>query len=135
MSTKKGPTGRGPFIDPRGAEVLPAWRRRWSGDRRHPRGGAPGGLLQLLGMGSRYRYTEERLYAGEPLYAIGEFRSAGGGRQAMNLDALRAEVIRQWKGDFAGLLARFDSNATACPTTSSACIAVSGPRFFGKPRA
>lgn len=99
------------LIDPRGAEVLPAWRRRWTGDRRHPRGGAPGGLLQLLGMGSRYRYTEERLHAGEPLYAIGEFRSAGGGRQAMNLDALRAEVIRQWKGDFAGLLARFDSNA------------------------
>ncbi len=83
------------LIDPRGAEVLPAWRRRWTGDRRHPRGGAPGGLLQLLGMGSRYRYTEERLHAGEPLYAIGEFRSAGGGRQAMNLDALRAEVIQR----------------------------------------
>jgi len=57
------------LIDPRGAEVLPAWRRRWTGDRRHPRGGARGGLLQLLGMGSRYRYTEERLHAGEPLYA------------------------------------------------------------------
>ncbi len=99
------------LIDPRGAEVHPAFRRVWTGDLRHPRGTAPSGWLSLFAGSKRYRYTEERLHEGEPLYAIGDFRTSGGGRQGLDLDAARREVIRHWKGDFAGLLQRFDSNA------------------------
>ena len=99
------------LIDPRGADVHPAFRRVWTGDLRHPRGIAPSGWLGLFSSGKRYRYTEERLHEGEPLYAIGDFRTRGGGRHGLDLPAAKREVIREWKGDFAGLLQRFDSNA------------------------
>ncbi|MCW8154679.1 hypothetical protein D7243_00615 [Stutzerimonas stutzeri] len=99
------------LIDPRGAEVHPAFRKVWTGSLRHPRGIAPSGWLGLLSSGKRYRYTEERLHEGEPLYAIGDFRTTGGGRHGLDLSSAKREVIRQWKGDYAGLLQRFDSNA------------------------
>jgi hypothetical protein len=99
------------LIDPRGADVHPAFRKVWTGSLRHPRGVAPSGWLGLLSSGKRYRYTEERLHEGEPLYAIGEFRTTGGGRHGLDLSSAKREVIRQWKGDYAGLLQRFDSNA------------------------
>ncbi|MHA6492680.1 GIDE domain-containing protein [Pseudomonas borbori] len=98
------------LIDPRGAEVRAAVRDVWQGNLRHPLGVAKGGLLGWLSGGKRYRYTEERLHAGQPLYAIGDFRSAGGAGQVLDGRAAQAEVIRQWKGDFAGLLQRFDGD-------------------------
>ncbi|MGQ7817507.1 GIDE domain-containing protein [Metapseudomonas furukawaii] len=98
------------LIDPRGAEVRPATRERWKGSQRHPRGGlVAGGLSGWLGSGE-YRYTEERLHAGEPLYAIGDFHTGGGGHQGLDLATAQGAVIREWKGDFAGLLQRFDSD-------------------------
>lgn len=97
------------LINPLGAEVRPARRESWHGDRRHPRREDSHGLLgQLLGMGKRYRYIEERLHAGDPLYALGEFRTSGGGRQGLDLAAAQAAVVREWKQDFQGLLGRFD---------------------------
>ncbi|AYC35133.1 hypothetical protein D3880_18090 [Pseudomonas cavernae] len=98
------------LIDPQGAEVRPATRERWRGSLRHPRGVAPRGLFGWLASGAEYRYTEERLHAGEPLYAIGEFRTSGGGRQGLDLATAQGQVIREWKGDFDGLLQRFDSD-------------------------
>ncbi|WP_312517670.1 hypothetical protein [Stutzerimonas nitrititolerans] len=98
------------LIDPRGAEVRPAFRRVWSGSLRHPRGMPLRGLRGLLGIGRRYRYCEERLHADEPLYAIGDFRTTGGGRQGLDLATARKQVISEWKGEYAGLLQRFDSN-------------------------
>jgi hypothetical protein len=98
------------LIDPRGAEVRPAIREVWQGSLRHPLGPAKSGLLSWLGSGKRYRYSEERLHVGQPLYAIGDFRSSGGGRQARAPDTAQSEVIREWKGDFNGLLQRFDTD-------------------------
>lgn len=98
------------LIDPRGAEVRPLVREVWQGHLRHPLGPAKSGLLGWLGSGKRYRYSEERLQVGQPLYAIGDFRSSGGGRQARDLEAAQSAVIREWKGDFSGLLQRFDSD-------------------------
>jgi hypothetical protein len=100
------------LINPAGAEVRPATRQVWRGSLRHPRmQEAPSGVLGwLLSSGSEYRYTEERLHAGEPLYAIGDFRTAGGA-QAFDLSVAQGAVVREWKADFAGLLQRFDSNA------------------------
>lgn len=101
------------LIDPLGAEVRPARRESWHGNRRHPRREDSHGLLgQLLGMGKRYRYIEERLHAGDPLYALGEFRTSGGGRQGLDLAAAQAAVVREWKQDFQGLLARFDRDGS-----------------------
>ncbi|WP_372874123.1 GIDE domain-containing protein [Pseudomonas sp.] len=98
------------LIDPRGAEVRPAIREVWQGHQRHPLGSAKSGVLGWLGGGKRYRYREERLQVGQPLYAIGDFRSSGGGRQARDAEAAQSTVIREWKGDFSGLLQRFDSD-------------------------
>jgi hypothetical protein len=98
------------LIDPRGAEVRPSSREVWRGNLRHPRGPVKGGWTAWLDSGKSYRYTEERLHSGQPLYAIGEFRSSGGGRQGLDLSAAQGAVIREWKGDFAGLLQRFDSD-------------------------
>src|SRR3546814_16826408 len=53
------------LIDPRGAEVHPAFRTVWTGDLRHPRGVAPSGWLGVFIIGKRYRYTEDRLHEGE----------------------------------------------------------------------
>lgn len=97
------------LINPVGAEVRPLHRQVWHGDQRHPRGAEDHGLFfTLLDSGKRYRYSEERLHAGEPLYALGEFRTTGGGRQGLDLAAAQGAVVREWKQDFQGLLARFD---------------------------
>lgn len=102
------------LIDPRGAEVFPASRRVWEGVQRHPLRNKPGetlldGLLsgQLV---SRYRYTEERLHAGEALYAIGHFQTKSPADRAFNGKQARNEVVREWQEDFDGLLRRFDAN-------------------------
>ncbi len=102
------------LIDPRGAEVRAAVRDVWEGNLRHPlanpSGHAKGGFLGWLN-GNKYRYTEERLHVGQPLYAIGDFRSRDSGCHAYFGDAAQALVVREWKRDFSGLLQRFDSDA------------------------
>lgn len=98
------------LIDPRGAEVLPARRDCWTGDLRHPRGMPSGGAMAWLTGHRQYRYTEERLHADEPLYAIGDFRTTGSGRQGRDLPAALGQVVREWKEDYAGQLRRFDKN-------------------------
>ncbi|WP_322978682.1 GIDE domain-containing protein [Pseudomonas sp. C11] len=98
------------LIDPRGAEVRPVVRESWEGNLRHPLGPAKTGFLGFLTSGQRYRYVEERLHADQPLYAIGDFRTHGAAQQGFDLPAAQSAVIREWKGDFTGLLQRFDSD-------------------------
>ena len=98
------------WINPLGAQVHPKHRQRWEGSQRWPAEstvakGLLGGLLR-----KRYRYTEEWFVAEEPLYAIGWFESRGGGREAVDIDALSRQVISNWKADYPDLLARFDRN-------------------------
>lgn len=94
-------------IDPDGAEVHPDDKDVWRGHSRWPSAGPPrrrGGLRFTAG---DYRYTEERLLPG-PLYAVGWFesiRTADG-----ELKDATAALLRHWKQDQAGLLARFDAN-------------------------
>ena len=59
---------------------------------------------------SRYRYTEERLHAGDALYAIGHFQTKSPADRAFNGKQARNEVVREWQEDFDGLLRRFDAN-------------------------
>ena len=98
------------WLHPLGAEIRPATRQVWQGDRRHPLRVDQGGLLKWLSSGKRYRYSEERLHTGEPLYAIGEFCTRGGGQQGLDLAAAQGAVIREWKGDYEQLLKRFDAD-------------------------
>lgn len=97
------------LVDPRGAEIRPATKEVWQSDQA-PLTMGGGGLFDWFSSGKQYRYTEERLHAGEPLYAIGDFHTHGGGQQGLDLSAAQGAVIREWKGDYGQLLERFDSD-------------------------
>ena len=97
------------LVDPRGAEIRPATKEVWQSDQA-PLTMGGGGLFDWFSSGKQYRYTEERLHAGEPLYAIGDFHTRGGGQQGLDLSAAQGTVIREWKGDYGRLLERFDSD-------------------------
>ncbi len=102
------------LIDPRGAEVFPGASDVWYGPSEWPEVHIPNGtgvfgwLVDHLVTG-RYRYTEHRFQEHDPLYAIGSFRSLGGA-SVESPDTAAASLLRAWKEDQAGLLARFDSN-------------------------
>ena len=100
------------LIDPQGAHILPMTKKVWYGTARHPlKNQMHAHFLQTLLVGAkRYRYTEQRLHAHEPLYAIGDFVTRGGGREAFDLSASQGALIREWKGDFVGLVRRFDQD-------------------------
>src|SRR3546814_2295197 len=60
------------IIDPHGAQVLPSLKRRWQGGM--PRPIEIPKKTPWFSMGE-YRYTEEQICIGDPLYALGMFRS------------------------------------------------------------
>lgn len=100
-------------VDPDGARVLPSCRNVWYGNSRlPPRVTATGRwsrYLGLAGFGRSYRYLEERIAIGAPLYALGFFRSHAG--SAVGPDPTEvASLLREWKNDRAELVRRFDTN-------------------------
>jgi hypothetical protein len=113
------------IIDPDGAMISPSDKQVWYGPSATPSAGPDIGIgtlrsnaTSLFGMRisvtntftSDYRYTEETIIPGDPLYAIGLFSSLGeSDRQAMRDDMIK-ERLRQWKADHANLLKRFDRN-------------------------
>lgn len=75
-------------IDPAGAEIHSnRTERRRTGDR---------------------KYTETLLIEGDPLYALGEFRTLGGAHLALDPRADLDALLNEWKSDPEGLRARFD---------------------------
>jgi hypothetical protein len=112
------------IIDPEGAEITASEKHIWYGPNPNPGAGPDTGLdtfqsnYHRFGMhisvhntfGGEYRYSEETLMPGDPLYAIGLFSSLGEtDRQAMREEEIR-ERLRQWKADHASLLQKFDRN-------------------------
>ncbi len=112
------------IIDPDGAAISPSGRTVWYGATPSPAAGPDTGSgtfnIQSTVFGlnvsvnntfvNDYRYTEETIIAGDPLYAIGLFKSLGeADRQAIRDDMIK-ERLRQWKADHACLLKRFDRN-------------------------
>jgi hypothetical protein len=112
------------IIDPEGASVSTLERQVWYGPTPTPFAGPDRGRgtthsrFNLFGMAisvnttfdGDYRYTEETILPGDPLYAIGLFNSLGElDRKAIRDERIR-ERLRQWKSDHAELLARFDRN-------------------------
>ncbi len=114
-----GSTGRC-VVDPEDAKVLVRRKAVWHESRypapRRARMGASAAqpwLLQLFVLrlgGGRYRYTEERLRAGEPLYALGQFTSVGGSGEAFDTAQEVRDLLRLWKQDRPRLLQRFDAD-------------------------
>ncbi|MBL1277537.1 MAG: hypothetical protein COB30_015755 [Ectothiorhodospiraceae bacterium] len=104
-----GPTGRC-VIDPDGATVIVKNKKVWYESSYPSRRNTPKSSHFFGRLGGRYRYTEERMLPGEPLYAIGMFMSVGGGAESFNTDAEVRELLTIWKKDRAGLLRNFDAN-------------------------
>ncbi|UTW11917.1 E3 ubiquitin ligase family protein [Marinobacterium rhizophilum] len=101
-------------IDPEGAEVKASVRKRWHGHTPSPTGEPPAhrpGFRFNVSFGARrYRYQEELILEYESVYALGRFQSLGGGLDQLDHSKETGEIIRQWKGNYPQLLARFDSN-------------------------
>ncbi len=98
-------------VDPEGAAVIPGDKRVWYGDAALPlREPLHAGRWTALAAGGDYRYTEERLLPGAPLYALGWFRTVGGANEAFDTRTEVRELLATWKRDPATLDA-FDRNA------------------------
>ncbi len=97
------------IIDPDGAEVSTDEKLQWYGDSEWPTS-APllGSGSKLIGMG-RYRYSEWLILVGQPLYAIGQFKTVAPA-QLYSVSDITRDLIRDWKQDQAAMLERFDVN-------------------------
>lgn len=93
-------------VDPAGADVDPSLRRQWRGTTRRPQQIPEKKTWLQFG---DYRYREELLGVGDPLYALGWFRSQTSHHE-FNQDADVSDLLREWKADQQGLLARFDAD-------------------------
>ncbi len=114
------------IVDPEGAEVTPGERDFWYGVSRHPSHRPSGasrpasgsfrerwGLADLLHVSvvsGRYRYTEERIRMGDPLYALGHFKTLGELDHRRGRSEAAGALLREWKADRQVLLERFDAD-------------------------
>ncbi len=98
------------LIDPEGAEILTEHQRTWYGDSERPTRGATSPLLAMRPGDKRYRYSEAFIYPHDVIFALGEFRTVGGGRQLPSARQLAGDVIREWKRDYSALLNQYDSD-------------------------
>lgn len=91
------------LVDPRGAQIKPHRTDRWMGPHRN----APRrkGQLVWLDTGERYRFTEERIQVGDPIYLLGHFETPR--RGVAEREQLQRELLRLWKQDPARM-AQFD---------------------------
>lgn len=99
------PTGEC-IVDPHGAKVIPSLKRRWQGRTRRP--GTPPARSPFFSFGE-YRYTEHLVSVGDPIYALGLFRTQHGVQSFSEADDVR-DLLAEWKRDQQSLLARFDTN-------------------------
>jgi hypothetical protein len=77
-------------VDPQGAEIITQHKDTWRvGD---------------------YRYTEWKLLERDEIYALGEFKTAGGSTNTITQNDLVIQVLSEWKLNNADLLKRFDLN-------------------------
>lgn len=95
------------LINSVGASISAGVKDVWEGYERYPTGKKKGVLGKLFS--SKYRYTEERLYQGQDIYAIGDFLTQRAD-QSFDLEAEQANILAQWQADQQALLARFDRN-------------------------
>lgn len=101
-------------IDPEGAVVTPTHSNVWYGTSRIPgRYHDSDGVwwARVLGqVGKPYRYNEQRIEPGDPIYAIGHFTTHGGAGSRFDNNAAVGELLREYKRDQATILERFDDN-------------------------
>lgn len=101
-------------VDPEGAELRVRHRdvgrgaSRATGINAPP---APRPVPSFPSRGRSYRFTEERIVPGEPLYVLGLLKNLGVEVNAPTTEERVRAILRDWKQDRAGLHRRFDLNA------------------------
>lgn len=116
------------IVLPKGAEVTPTDRSTWYGPSRQPDDRNPprkpvslsvGGMNVKVDSGihggfkigfSQYRYTEERIYSGDALYALGYFESLTEADHHRARSQMTTEILRLWKQDQQAMTKRFDED-------------------------
>lgn len=99
------------IIDPDGAGVTTAGKDVWYGNSSRPERPPPRNRSLLASLaGGKYRYSERRMLPGEPLYAIGLFKTVGGAGGDFTTDLDVRDLIKEWKQNGERLLAKFDTN-------------------------
>ncbi len=98
------------LLYPGGAQMMGVKSRRWLGERPPPERGFTDGLVGTLramsewleGLssgGQRYRYTEQRIAAGDRLHALGWFRTLGGASELPDTRQELSHLLESWKRD------------------------------------
>lgn len=108
------------LLYPDGAQVMGVRSRRWFGERPPPERSFSSDLVGTLravsdwlegfaSAGQRYRYTEQRIQAGDRLHALGWFRTVGGASELPNTRRELSDLLEDWKRD-PRRMALFDRN-------------------------
>jgi hypothetical protein len=95
------------LVDPRKAEFTPGFKKVWYGSTKWPGVYEEKGFFGEL-LGTRYRYTEERI-DGRELYILGWFDTLRSTDNSVSTEV--SALLKRWKQDQAALLNRFDTNA------------------------
>ncbi len=93
------------FVHPDKADVTPSLKKVWYGGSRYPTSSESGGLFNR-----RYRYTEQRIHAGQMLYALGHFETLHPPSMEAQTKAAKKDIVLAWKRDYDTLVERFDRN-------------------------
>lgn len=96
-------------VDPGGASVIPAIKRRWYGYKSRPDIGPEAGKGWWRAMWCSYRYTEELILSANPLYALGAFRTQTGIADPFDEQADLRDLLAKWKHD-PKMMGLFDVN-------------------------
>ena len=94
------------LVDPRKAEVTPGVKKVWYGSTKWPGVYEEKGFFGEL-VGTRYRYTEERI-DGRELYILGWFDTVRSTDTTVSAEV--SALLKRWKQDQAVLLQRFDKD-------------------------
>ncbi|MCG2634311.1 MAG: hypothetical protein J4A00_05195 [Gammaproteobacteria bacterium] len=106
----RDPTGQ-ISIDATGAQIYPRHKKVWKGrHHRHRSAGLPAYIVEFLGSHRRrrYRFTEERILGGDPLYALGLLKNERSHSNQASVKQAAGNLLRQWKTDRKKLNERFD---------------------------
>ena len=95
------------IVDPDGAEIRHAVKQTWNGTTARP---ISGPRHTMFGLFARYRYEEWLIRQGDPVYAIGHFRTQSAVAGHFDEQAELNELMREWKQDQDLLMQRFDVN-------------------------
>lgn len=87
------------IVDADGASVIPSVDVTWYGSSPRPDLGPKAGSGLLRALFCQYRYNEKRITVGDPLYAMGWFRSEGNRIDPQEENALVRELLAEWKRD------------------------------------